>query len=596
MKHGAGHESRDEDKKSGMEAMLTPQQAFDELVADGDVLLEVFDRHVAATPARTCMIYGESGLSLSFAEVQHRTNALALGLSQAGIGPGDHVSILTRNAFTAFLTVLAVWRLGAVYAPVNFNLRGPLLAYQLRDTAPKLLITDPSFDATLGEILDNVPPCTLVIAPERFGAAEAQAEISAQYRNRAVALFTDLLNSAGAPPAAPLGPFDTASIVYTSGTTGPSKGVMLPHRWINQYTFILRKLIGAEDVVYCDLPLYHVGGVYALVGRALYRGATIALYDRFSPTQFWMRIADTQSTVAILLDVMVPWPMSADPSPRDRENTLTQVHMQPLPPTHHAVAQRFGIDWVTAGFGQTESGMGFSSAIDEFAKGEAKPQGLRRGLSKEAVRGEFERIGIPVLDGAQALPKGFMGVPSPFLEVALLDEDDARVPEGEIGQLAFRPRFPGLLLKEYLGKPEATLKVFRNLWFHTGDACRALGDDRYVFVDRLGGYFRVRGENVSSFEVESLLASHPKVRAVAAIPLPARVGSEDEIAVFIEPMTGETITEAEMRDHAVKQMPKYMIPSFFRFIDALPVTATSKVEKYKLKQSLLAELSNAAPT
>ena len=572
--------------------MLTPQQAFDELVADGDVLLAVFDRHVATTPDKTCVIYGESGLALSFAEVQGRTNALALGLSQAGVAAGDHVSVLTRNSFTAFLTVLAVWRLGAVYAPVNFNLRGPLLAYQLRDTAPKLLITDPSFDATLGEILDDVPPCTLVIAPERFGAREAQAEIASQYRVRTVALFTDLLNSAGAPPSAPLEAFDTASIVYTSGTTGPSKGVVLPHRWINQYTFALRKLIGVDDVVYCDLPLYHVGGVYALVARALYRGATVALYDRFSPSQFWTRIADTGSTVAILLDVMVPWLMSAEPSSRDRDNTLTQVHMQPLPTTHHAVAQRFGIDWVTAGFGQTESGMGFVTGIDEFAGGAAKPRDRRRGMAKDAVRAAFERLGVPILDGAQALPKGLMGVPSPFLDVALLDENDTPVQHGGIGQLAFRPRFPGLLLKEYLRKPEATLKAFQNLWFHTGDACRAIGEGRYVFVDRMGGYFRVRGENVSSFEVESLMASHPKVRAVAAVPIPARVGSEDEIAAFVEPATGETVTEAEMRDHAVRQMPKYMVPSFIRIVEALPVTPTSKVEKYKLKQALLAELAS----
>lgn len=575
--------------------MLTPQQAFDELVADGDVLIDVFDRHVAATPDKTCVIYGETGITLTFAEVQRRANALALGLSQAGIGAGDHVSILTRNAFTSFLTVLAVWRLGAVYAPVNFNLRGPLLAYQLRDTAPKLLITDPSFDATLGEILADMPPCTLVIAPERFGAADARADIAAQYRDRTVALFTDLLNSVGAPPIATLGAFDTASIVYTSGTTGPSKGVVLPHRWINQYTFVLRKLMDENDVVYCDLPLYHVGGVYALVGRALYRGATIALYDRFSPTQFWTRIADTQSTVAILLDVMVPWLMSAEPSPRDRENTLTQVHMQPLPPTHHAVAQRFGIDWVTAGFGQTESGMGFSCGIDEFAGGEAKAGRRRKGMPKDAVRSAFERIGIPIFDGARELPKGFMGVPTPFLDVTLLDEDDSPVPEGAIGQLAFRPRFPGLLLKEYLRKPEATLTAWRNLWFHTGDACRAIEDGRYVFVDRMGGYFRVRGENVSSFEVESLMASHPKVRAVAAVPIPARVGSEDEIAAFVEPMTGETVSEAELRDHAVRQMPKYMVPSFIRIVEALPVTPTNKVEKYKLKQALLAELAAVAP-
>ena len=150
-----------------------------------------------------------------------------------------------------------------------------------------------------------------------------------------------------------------------------------------------------------------------------------------------------------------------------------------------------------------------------------------------------------------------------------------------------------MLLLEYFRKPEVTVKVHRNCWFHTGDACRQIAEapDTYAFIDRMGGFFRVRGENVSSFEVEALVALHPGVRAVAAVPMPAQVGDEDDIAVFIEAMTGVLLDEAAIRLHASTAMPRFMQPLYIRFVDALPVTATNKIEKYKLKQQLLQELA-----
>lgn len=190
-----------------------------------------------------------------------------------------------------------------------------------------------------------------------------------------------------------------------------------------------------------------------------------------------------------------------------------------------------------------------------------------------------------------------MGVPNPLFEVAILDEEDNLLPPGQVGQLAFRPRFPGLLLQEYFRKPEATIKVFRTCWFHTGDACTQLDDGSglYCFVDRMGGFFRVRGENVSSFEVEALITSHDKVRAAAAVPIPAKIGSEEDIAVFVECVEGETLTEDELRDHARRVMPKYMQPAHVRFVPALPVTPTNKIEKYKLKRLIIDELNSSTP-
>ncbi|MCC5812909.1 MAG: AMP-binding protein [Ectothiorhodospiraceae bacterium] len=575
--------------------MATPEELFRQMTADGDVALYRLDHWAETTPDKTFIHYGESGLRLSFHQIRERADRLAAGLASLDVGRGDRISVLTGNSLAAAIAMFACWRLGALYAPVNFNLRGRLLSYQINDTDPAVLITDPTFAPRLNDIADDIHPRLAVVLPADYGAdAPGSEELGIRLPATRAHALSEVIAAGGTVPAEPLGPFDPATIIYTSGTTGPAKGVVLGHRWINQYTFAGRSQWNRDDVVYCDLPMYHVAGAYALLVRALWNGNTVGLWHRFSPSAFWDRIAECGATSCILLDVMVPWLMDAPERPEDRSNTLNKVHMQPLPANHHAVAQRFGFDFITCGFGQTESGSGFMAYIDEFGEEHGTPPELYRGLGKREYLERVHRSGRLVVDGRQPLPKGLMGRPSPLLDAAILDENDNRLPPGQVGQLAFRPRFPGLLLQEYLNKPEATLKAFRNLWFHTGDACMQQEDGSYRFIDRMGGYFRVRGENVSSFEVESVINAHEQVRATAAVPVPARQGNEDEIAVFVELVNPGTLGEEELRAYMRREMPRYMQPSHVRFVDALPVTPTSKVEKYKLKQSLLREME-AAP-
>ncbi|RYF32706.1 MAG: AMP-dependent synthetase [Comamonadaceae bacterium] len=575
---------------------MTPQQAFDDMVAEGDMVLDKLDECALAFADKVYLHYGEDNVRMTFAQVKAESDRIAAGLVAMGLAPGQPVSVLTRNSLVSTLAMYAIWRAGGVFAPVNFNFRGPLLSYQLNDTAPFALITDTSFAEVLNEVAGELKVSQLVVhtpsADDHDCSAEPLPAFGAQF---ALTDFGALRRHDGAVPSVARGPFDVANIVYTSGTTGPSKGVLQPFRWMNHYSQSLRSATTSDDVLYCDLPLYHVGGAFALVTRALWRGNTVGLWDRFSPTRFWDRIAECGASCCILLDVMIPWLMKAEPRASDRANTLNKVHMQPLPASHNAVARRFGLDFVSCGFGQTESGSGFACTIDELGDDMGAPAELWKGLSKAEYRASCEAAGRLVVDGNQTLPKGFMGRANPVLEVAILDEDDNRVPPGTIGQLAFRPRFPGLLLLEYFRKPEVTVKVHRNCWFHTGDACKQLAEapDTYAFVDRMGGFFRVRGENVSSFEVEALVALHPGVRAVAAVPMPAQVGDEDDIAVFIETMEGVTLDEAALRTHAAASMPRFMQPLYIRFVDALPVTATNKIEKYKLKRQLLQELGLA---
>ena len=576
---------------------MTPEQAFADMVAQGDVALDKLDECATRVPGKVFIYYGEDKVSITYVEFRDRVDRFAGGLLRAGVKPQEVVSVLTRNSLVSAIAMFGIWRAGCLFAPINFNFKGPQLSYQLADTKPAALITDPSFLEILVEIGSEIDvPRFLIHTPAPGDHDHTGAAFPAAFGKAEILSFSDLCACATkAPPIAPE-PFDLANIVYTSGTTGPSKGVLQNFRWINQYTFFLRALTTEDDIIYCDLPLYHVGGAFALLVRAVWKGNTVGLWDRFSPTAFWDRIAECSASYAILLDVMTPWLLGAPPSDRDRDNTLRMVHMQPLPPNHHEVATRFGIDFVTAGFGQTESGNPFVGVIDELGAAGGASAGKRQGYGRPELRALCEKIGALVVDGAQKLPIGFMGRPSPLLEVAILDEDDNRCAPGSVGQLCIRPRFPGLLLQEYFRKPDETLRSFRNLWFHTGDACLEIPDDSGVFrfVDRMGGFFRVRGENVSSFEVEALISRHPKVQATAALPIPAAVGSEDDIVAFVQPVAGERPTEEEIRAHAAAFMPKYMVPRHIRIVDALPVTPTNKVEKYKLKQQIVEELGRQA--
>lgn len=569
--------------------MMPRSDLYEHLVSEGDIALYKLDEWADKTPDKTFIHFGETGLRLSFAEVRLRSNVLAAGLASIGVTKGDRVSVLTGNSLTATIAMFAAWRVGALYAPHNYNLHGQLLSYQINDTNPAVMITDTSFSDVLADIAGELTLSQVVVFPGEYGAESSGSEDMRLpgincHPLAAVQQCGDEL------PDVSLDPFDPATIIYTSGTTGPAKGVVLGHRWINQYSFPLRSMDGDDEVIYCDLPLYHVGGVYALLIRALWKGNTLGLWNRFSPNEFWNRIASCSATSCILMDVMVPWLMGAPERPDDRVNSLYKVHMQPLAASHHEVARRFGFDFVSCGFGQTESGCGFLAIIDQFGDEHGTPPELYRGMPKQALRERIEYLGGVVVNGSDDIPKGFMGKANPFLEVAIMDDNDNPLPTGSVGQIAFRPRTPDGIMQQYLNKPDATLKAWRNLWFHTGDAGVRDADGTYRFVDRIGGYFRVRGENVSSFEVESVLNAHPKIRAVAAVPVPARVGSEDDIAVFVELSDEQDMSESELRAYSENEMPKYMQPAYVRFIDELPITPTNKVQKYILKNQILQDI------
>lgn len=557
----------------------TPDDLENLLTRDGQSPLERLGHWAEQTPDRVAVYYGEDDTELTFAQLAELTDSIAGNLAARGVAKGDRVSVLTTDSLLATLAMFGIWKVGGVYSPINFSFTGRLLAYQLADTGPSLIITDDPLVSRIDEIaadLTEVPP-VLVRGP----APESRVRTGS---------WTELTAPAPAPRV-DVDFDDPANLVYTSGTTGPAKGVVQPVRWMAQYTFGLRCTLTTDDVVYNDLPMYHVGGAIANVVRAVWRGCEVALWDRFSPTEFWSRVDRRGVSAAILLDVMIPWLMNADETDRDAHHTLNKVYMQPLPIHHAAVARRFGFEFVNAGFGQTESGAPLALLLDETTAGATTPPQLRRGLGREEMLAVAADHAMTVLAGDEVTRKGAMGAPTPFLTVAVLDEHDRPCADEEPGQLALRPRLPSLIMSEYLGKPEKTVEAWRNLWMHTGDSVVRGTDGVYYFVDRLGDRIRVRGENLSSFQVEDMLTQHPDIALCAAFAVRSTEGDEDDVVACVVATEGATLTEEQVHAFAAETMPKYMRPRHVRILDDLPRTPTNKVEKYKLRRQVTAEIA-----
>ncbi len=566
-----------------------------DLKNDGEIVINKFEEWARTRAEKTFFYYGEEDRRFTFREFNTLANSIAHNLQSMGVKKGDRVSLFLMNPLVTTLAMFGIWKLGAVYCPINFNYQGRLLSYQINDTEPKVLITEQSRISHLNHIKSDIPGLPIVIHTPKesehdFDAGNADVKLDAKFQ---ASSFETLLKGETSDPGVSINYWDTANIIYTSGTTGLAKGVVQSHRWMHNYCYYYMKLLHPDDVVYNDLPLYHVGGAFANIARAAWGGCTVAVWDKFSPFEYWNRIKASGATSAILIDVMIPWLLMPEETPEDRRNTLKHVHMQPLPEYHHTVAKRFGIDIVSVGYGQTEAGAGFVGLIDEFGDEEGTPKELCKGYSKEEGRRIAAELGIPIISGDAKIRKGFMGKPSMLMEAAILNENDDELGPGRHGQLAFRSKLPHLLFNEYLKKPEATLKAFRNLWFHSGDGGYKDEGGNYYFVDRIGGFIRRRGENISSYQIEDIITTHPKVGVCAAFPIPAEEGMEDDIVVYVVVKAGEELSENELREWIAAEMPKFMRPKHIRFTDMLPQTPTYKVEKYKLRENILRELGRA---
>jgi crotonobetaine/carnitine-CoA ligase len=349
--------------------------SFDKEPLHQQTMNNVLENRARELSSRTYINYGPEDRAVSFDEMNEAANAIGQGLVDLGVERADKVSVLLRHPLETLFAMFGIHKAGGVYSPINFEYKGAALSYQLNDTTPKVLFVEDQYISRLNTIKNDLDRLPYVVV---FKTDTETASLDEAFERTSLATLRD---SPSNKPEVEVSWHNEASIVYTSGTTGKPKGVVLPHRWIfANYTLFFGQVLNEDDVVHTSLPLYHVGGVYADVVAALVSGSSVALWDQFSPNEFWDRIEMYGATKTILLSVMVPWLAQQSESPDDPRNPLKMVHMQPLPDSYDELAERFGLDIVTAGFGQTEAGVPLVGVI--HANPDGTPEEVLKGLDE----------------------------------------------------------------------------------------------------------------------------------------------------------------------------------------------------------------------
>jgi crotonobetaine/carnitine-CoA ligase len=499
----------------------------------GQTLPALLERQAEAHGDAPLLTIGD--VTRSYREVLDLAARSAGTLAAAGIGRGDRVAVLAENRPEVMALVLGCAWLGAVVVPVNAAARGPQLHHVLASSGARVV----AVEGALLDVLRTVErPASLEAVwalDDPDGAPPGYAVVAAPREGEPVA-------------AAPVGPGDTLAILYTSGTTGPAKGVCCPHAQFHWWGVHVSDWLGirAGDVLHTSLPLFHTNALNAFF-QALVSGASYVVGPRFSASRFWRCAAEAEADVTYLLGAMVTMLWSRPPGPEDRAHHV-RVALAPATPPGlvEPFRERFGVELVE-GYGSTET----NAVIGPDRSRPPRPGTMGR-----------------VVDG---------------FEAQVVDAGDAPVPAGTPGELVLRHREPYAFATGYWGMPEQTVEAWRNLWFHTGDRVVCDADGVFRFVDRLKDAIRRRGENISSFDVEQALVEHPGVAAVAVFPVPSDLG-EDEVMAAVVPEDGVVLDPEELVRHCEPRLAYFAIPRFIDVVAELPLTANGKVRKATLRE------------
>lgn len=508
-------------------------------------LARVFRSRVEAHGEKPFLLY--YGHKFTYSEAYELSRRLAGGLVAAGIRPRQHVAIMMENRPEVLWLHFALAMVGAVAVPVNNASRGDLLAYYVRQSDSVAMFIDEEFVERFAAVQAQCPLLKAVcVLPD--GAAVGPAE--AQFTNVDVVAWKAL---ADAPP---LQDFpdpcysDTLQILYSSGTTGPSKGSMIANATAIMYYAKQVEFFGYDstDVLYTCLPLFHGNALNCTVMPALMAGATIALSRRFSTSKFWREINECGATRTSLLSAMINFLWLRPPSEEECSHRLKTSLVVPPPEFAVEFENRFNLR-ITSLY-----------ALGDF--------GTVSMLGADDPRDKIRSAGRPL----------------PEVSVAILDEDDVPVPRGQVGQICLRSNQPWFGRQGYYKMPELWCNATRNFWLHTSDF-GFIDDDGYLyFAGRSKELIRRRGENISAIQVEEVLRRHPAVEDAAVYAVRAEF-LEDEVMASIVCRDGRQFDPGGLVRFCAAQMAYFMVPRFLEVLPELPYTPTGKVEKYKLRDA-----------
>lgn len=473
-------------------------------------------------------------------EFLHRAAHVGGLLQQAGVKRGDRVAIMLSNRIEFLDTFFAIAHIGALSVPLNTSLLGPILEHMLQDSTPAVIVTESQYVAVMSNAVNAIGLKTSMFVVD-LSVKESPGDLLD---------FTAALAAAAPAPMAEVSRYEDACIMYTSGTTGPSKGVLHTHNSIIAFGETTDWFLGygPSDVAHNCLPLFHANALCVTLLPALRAGASIVFGKRFSASGYWDEVREQGATVISILGAMVPILWGAEPHPDDANNAVRVALSVPTPSAevYEAFEQRFGLRLVS------QYGMTDTSSI----------------------------IGIP--PGTRGRP-GYAGVANPNFECVIVDEHDEPVPDGVAGELLVRPRKPDLIMSCYWNNPQATMETWRNLWFHSGDVLIRDPDGWYRFIDRRKDAMRRFGENISSFEVETVIAMHPSVAEVAVYAVPSEL-SEDEVMAAVVFVDGAPPDLDGLGQFCDENLPYFASPRYLVCVPSLPKTQNEKVRKEELRR------------
>ncbi len=506
---------------------------------------DISERHLGRAMVRQAQAQGETTFILwgkerhSFAQVNQRVNELAAGLAALGLKRGDHLAFYMSSAPEVIYAVLAACKLGAIWIPINTDYKGAWLEETINRSRPRILLSDGDHIERLLEIRGQISPDWLVLH-DCETRPDGTVSLDSLYRG-----------GAQEPDLSGFSYGDDCAVLWTSGTTGKSKGVVQSHNvWFNAcYSANLQYGLAQDDVIYSVLPMYNSAAWVTGVFRALIGGVPLALDPAFSVKTFWQRVDYYRATQCFTLGAMHMFLWDAPPEPEDANHCLRRLMAIPMPPAvSQPFSDRFGLELVSQGLGQSE-----------------------------AMR-------LTAADGV-SIPPGSCGLAVPEMTCRLVSEDGQDAAVGEPGELWVRPREAYVIFSGYLDDPAATASAYEGEWYKTGDLLKRDTDGFYYFSDRKKDAVRYKGRNISTFEVELAARRHPAIADCAAFGIPSEeMAAESEIKLNVIVRPGELLEAEELARFINDNAPYFFVPRYIEFVDSLPYTPTNKVQKFKLRE------------